>query len=140
LQAVGEWSGTQIYLDGVLRLTTGSDGSFALVDLQAGEHTVAARHPGYLSSATSVLVVAGEATQAGETLLLAGDAQPSDTIVVGDLLAVEAAFGRCAGHAVYVATADANQNGCIDAFDVVVVLENFGWLGPTRWTPVPVVP
>jgi hypothetical protein len=108
-----------------------------ITDVPSGTHTLEARRTGYLSSATGVVVSGGGEVAVGETLLVAGDAEPDNTVDLADVLVVEAAFGYCSRSAFYQAIADFNQDGCIDAVDVSAVLDNLGRVGPTRWTAPP---
>lgn len=124
---------TTIYIDGVASGSTAADGSFVVQDIAPGTHTVEARHLGYLSSSRDVEVAGGQRGNIGETLLVAGDAQPDNAIDLEDVLLVEAVFGLCDGDSRFEPTADANQSGCIDAFDVAAVLDGLGRVGPTRW-------
>jgi hypothetical protein len=134
---VSDHADSAVHLDGVEVGVTSADGTFQITDIAPGTHTLEARHAGYLSSATTVTVSGGQEVSIGETTLVAGDAEPDNTIDLADVLAAEAAFGQCSGAARYAPIADFNQNGCIDAFDVAVVLDNLGRVGPTRWVVGP---
>jgi hypothetical protein len=137
LQTLGSWEETDVLLDGVWRATTSSDGWIVILDVDEGLHVLEARHKGYLSSQTTIDLVGGVVNLAGETLLLSGDTQPDDVVNMADLMTVESAFGLCTGSSGFQRWIDADNSGCVDAMDIVIVHENFGRRGPTRWTPVP---
>jgi hypothetical protein len=140
MQALGSWADTEIRVDGVPRVVTGTDGWIAIFEIAPGQHVLEAVQPGYLTSRRSIDVVAGRVTDAGETLLIAGDAQPDNRIDLLDYLTVQNAFGACRDGVGYARRSDANGDGCVDIDDLAIVNENYGLIGPLPWAPIPIAP
>jgi hypothetical protein len=107
------------------------------LNVTPGDHVLEARQAGYLTSRRPISVEAGRVTNAGETLLLAGDAFVDQTIDTLDVLRLNGAMGACRTEPGYERAVDANNSGCIDATDLAILYENFGRSGPVRWAPIP---
>ncbi len=135
LQGRTNYAGVVILVDGTPAATTTSDGYFT-ANVEAGPHTIAADHPGYLPSEYgSVECQAGANVELPPTLLLGGDANDDGKVSLFDLVIVAISYRSCAGDPDYDSRGDMNQTGCVDIFDLVLVASNYRIVGPTSWDP-----
>ncbi len=131
------WGDTTIYVDGIRRAITGDDGWFVVLGVEPGTRIVEARRDGALTSRGLFEIKAGRVNDVGETLLLLGDVYANDRIDLVDWLIVNAAMGRCIGDPAFQSWTDVNDDGCVTEADLLFVGNNYGRVGPTRWSPIP---
>lgn len=87
LEGRTDFSGTQIYFDGVPYTLTNNVGEFALAVSDGGLHSLRAKRPGYLSREIPVINPTGFITIPPTTLVM-GDANGDDRIDLADLIIV----------------------------------------------------
>jgi hypothetical protein len=108
---------------------TDSWGDYGFDDVISGLYDLSFEHDMYLSAELTGCAVAGGVTNyLPAVTLLAGDLNNDEVIDILDL-------SFCAFHfnEVY-ADADANADGIVDIFDIVLIGKNFGQTGPTVFT------
>jgi hypothetical protein len=130
-RANNNWAGSTISIASANPQVTLTDltGSFHLSGIPAGEHTLTADAPGYLSAVCANAVITAPATVLVPATLLSGDITDDDLVDIVDATAVGASFGRTGQDLV----ADITLDGVIDIFDIVLVSVNFGEAGPQAW-------
>jgi hypothetical protein len=133
VRATATFGDTVILVDGTPETVTGEDGSFVLLDLRPGQHWLEASRLGSLTSRAFLVVPAAGLVDLGPTLLELGDTFRDNRIDIIDAELVRAGEGRCRETPGYQATLDLNGDGCIDRVDYVIVMNNIGKVGPSRW-------
>jgi hypothetical protein len=124
---------TVIKVDGTPMAYTGEDGSFAILGLTGGQHTIEAFRVSSLSSRKFMDLPASGVVDLGPTLMVLGDAFADNRVDILDAELVLAGFGRCRGERGYQAFLDINGDGCTDMLDYNIVWANMGKVGPTQW-------
>lgn len=112
--------------------TTNAEGYFS-IDLPPETYSITASMPGYLDAeATDVEVVAGETTTLSDIILTGGDANNDDVIDTTDLDEIAANFNLTEP-----SSADINDDGVVDIYDLVKAGIHFGEKGPIYWHHLP---
>jgi hypothetical protein len=109
-------------------LTTDSEGIFQLQAIQPGGYQMAVKGTHTLQRVISV-TVQDTLTSVDVGLLREGDAVNDNRINILDFSRLAGSYGRCATDTNYLATADFNQDGCINAGDIALLRGNFGQVG-----------
>jgi len=131
LQGRCDHSGATISLDDLPVTTTGSDGSFTILDVTTGTHRVKASMDGYLDAERSgVVVTACMTTTLPTVTIIGGDADGNNFVNIFDLAIVGTAYGTSPPSD---PQADINGDNKVNIFDLVLVGGNFGRSGPTEW-------
>lgn len=125
------FSGTTLLVDGMPAATTDEAGDFRLV-VPAGQHTVAARHPGYITiEATGVEVRPGDTTRLPATELRAGDTDEDGDVDLFDV--VRCVIGLGQKSQARTMHADVNGDGTVDLRDVILAQRNYRGVSPAPW-------
>ncbi len=109
-------------------LTTDSKGSFQLPPVQPGNYQLAVKGSHTLQRVITV-TVQDTLTSADMGLLREGDAVNDNRINIFDFSRLASRYGYCATATNYLATADFNQDGCINEADIALLQSNFGQIG-----------
>lgn len=109
-------------------LTTDSTGLFQLPAIQPGNYQLAVKGSHTLQRVISV-TVQDSLTSVDMGLLREGDAVNDNRVNILDFSRLASRYGSCATVTNYLATADFNQDGCINATDIALLRSNFGQIG-----------
>jgi len=116
-------------------VATEADGRFQLHGLVPGTFRLRATRSRYLSAvAEEVPCVAGALTTMGSLDLAGGDADSNERVNLFDLVRISAHYRQCGTEAGFDPLADLNDSGCVDLFDLVMVMGNYDRVGPVGWT------
>lgn len=132
-------SGVVVRLDQTAAVQTGADGKFSFNFVAPGMHLVRADFSGYLCSAITLIVTAGQEVDTGVEELPGGDANPDGRVDLSDLVLVAQHYGESPPTD---PRADLNGDGTVDLPDLVLVGRNYGTACPAGWngqvtTPTP---
>lgn len=113
----------------VVDLLIGEQGEFQIDGLAAGDYTLVALAPGYLSRRTQFTLAEGETLELPLATLSAGDLNLDDRVDLNDIVLMAANYD---GPAV-MAEADLNGDEWVDISDLTIIGAQFGAEGPLPW-------
>lgn len=111
--------------------TTASWGTYSFVDMTDGTYTIGIEMARYLDASASV-VVGGDSLPLGTVVLLGGDVNDDDQILIGDVSSIGGRFGDAVDPA--TTAQDINYDGWVNIFDLVLAAGNFEKTS-SPWTP-----
>ncbi len=114
----------------VLDLPVGEQGDFQIEGLVAGDYTLEAVAPGFLSRQMQFTLLDGETLELPLTILNAGDLNADNRVDLDDIVLMAANYD---GPAVMV-EADLNGDEWIDISDLTIIGAQFGTEGPLPWS------
>jgi hypothetical protein len=116
-------------------VTTGADGKFIITDVPAGDYTIRAESPGYLSVSGGITVAIGQMVIMPTVTLLAGGINGDVVIDELDVVQLAASYGQTVPPA--PAGCDINRDGEVGLADLRALAKNLTLprqTAPTDWS------